>query len=87
MTRKAISLREFVDLPEELQLEVLHKHGAYVGKRRLNGRVVVLYQLHGFYVELFYRQYRKVVDQIISAEHTGILQPYLDQVNIKDLGK
>ncbi len=85
MTKKAISLAEFMDLPEELQFEVLHKHGVYVGKRRLGEHVVVLFQLNGFYVEVFYKQYRKTIDHLITSDTTEILQPYLDQIHIRDL--
>jgi hypothetical protein len=85
MTKKALSLTEFIDLPQELQFDVLHKHGVYVGKRKLDKQTVVLFQLHGFYVEVFYKQYRKVIDHIITSDTTEILQPYLDQINIRDL--
>lgn len=87
MTRKALSLREFTELPEELQLEVLHKHGVYVGKRKVSGQFIILFQLHGFYVELYYSEYRKSVDRIMTSNHPEILHPYLDQIIVKDLGK
>jgi hypothetical protein len=85
MTKKALSLTEFMDLPQELQFEVLHKHGVYVGKRKIDKTSVVLFQLHGFYVEVYYKQYRKIIDHIITSNSTEILQPYLDQINIQDL--
>lgn len=85
MTKKALSLTEFIDLPQELQFEVLHKHGVYVGKRKLGDETVVLFQLHGFYVEVYYKQYRKIINHIITSDNTDILQPYLDQINIRDL--
>lgn len=84
MTKKVLSLAEFMDLPQELQFEVLHKHGVYVGKRKIERQAVVLFQLHHFYVEVYYRQYRKIVDYIVSSNSTDILQPYLDQINIRD---
>jgi len=85
MTKKALSLTEFMDLPQELQFEVLHKHGVYVGKRKADKQTIVLFQLHGFYVEVYYRQYRKLIDHIITSDSTDIIQPYLDQINIRDL--
>lgn len=85
MTKKALSLTEFMGLPQELQFEVLHKHGVYVGKRKVDDRSVVLFQLHGFYVEVFYKQYRKIIDRVNTSDNTEILQPYLDQINIRDL--
>jgi hypothetical protein len=85
MTKKALSLTEFMNLPQELQFTVLHKHGVYVGKRKVEKQTIVLFQLHGFYVEVYYKQYRKIIDHIITSESTDILQPYLDQINIRDL--
>ena len=85
MTKKALSLTEFTDLPQELQFEVLHRHGVYVGKRKVSERTIVLFQLHGFYVEVHYKQYRKTIDSLHISDDTELLQPYLDQINIKDL--
>jgi hypothetical protein len=85
MTKKALSLTEFIDLPQELQFEVLHKHGVYVGKRKADKQTIVLFQLHGFYVEVYYRQYRKIIDHVITSDNADILQPYLDQINVRGL--
>ena len=85
MTKKALSLTEFMDLPQELQFEMLHKHGVYVGKRKADKQTIVLFQLHGFYVEVYYKQYRKIIDRIVTTDSTNILQPYLDQIHIRDL--
>lgn len=87
MTKKALSLEEFKNLPQELQFEMLHRHGVYVGKRKEGEQTVILFQLHGFYVEVFYRQYRKTIDRIVTSDHTDILHPYLDQIHIRDLKK
>jgi hypothetical protein len=85
MTKRALSLSEFINLPPELQFDDLHKHGVYIGKRRVHKQVIVLFQLHGFYVEVHYKQYRKTIDHIITSATTEILQPYLDQINVRDL--
>jgi hypothetical protein len=83
MTKKVLSLTEFKDVPQSVQFEVLHKHGVYVGKRKIDKQTVVLFQLHGFYVEVYYKQYRKVIDRLAISDSTDILLPYLDQVSIK----
>jgi hypothetical protein len=85
MTKKALSLTEFMDLPQELQFEALHRHGVYVGKRKADTQTVVLFQLHNFYVEVYYKQYRKIIDRLITSDSTEILQPYLDQIHVRDL--
>jgi len=85
MTKKVLSHTEFMELPQELQFDVLHKHGVYVGKRKINKQTVVLFQLHGFYVEVYYKQYRKLIDRIVTSDNMDILHPYLDQINIRNL--
>jgi len=85
MTKKALSLGEFKELPAEFQFDILHKHGVYVGKRKEREQTIVLFQLHGFYVEVFYKQYRKTVDRIVTSESAEILSPYLNQIDVRDL--
>ena len=85
MTKKALSLTEFIALQQELQFETLHKHGVYVGKRKEGKQQVLLFQLHGFYVEVYYEKYRKNIDYIVTTANTDILQPYLQQINIGEL--
>jgi len=87
MTKKALSLAEFMELPDDLKFDILHKHGVYVGKRKENGQSIVLFQLHGFYVEVFYKEYRKTIERINTSSSAEILQPYIDQVNVRDLNK
>ena len=85
MTKKALGLAEFDELTEDLQFKLLQRDGVYVGKRKLGKQTVVLLQLYGFYVEVYYKNYRKAVDHIITSNHTDILQHYLDQIHVKDL--
>jgi len=83
---KAISLAEFIDLQPDRQFEVLHKNGVYVGKRKVDNQTRVMFQLDGFYVEVYYRQYRKTIDRLVTSSSTDILLPYLNQINIADVG-
>jgi len=85
MTKKALSLTEFIALQQELQFETLHKHAVYVGKRKEGKQQILLFQLHGFYVEVFYEKYRENIDYLVTTDSTEILQPYLEQINIGGL--
>lgn len=87
MTKKALGLAEFEEMAFDLQFEILHRDGVHVGKRKVDDLVVILFQLYTFYVEVHYTQYRKVIHHIVTAEGTDILQPYLDQIHVKDLKK
>lgn len=85
MTKRALRLKDFLELSEKEQFDLLHTNGVHVGKRKNGRQTVILFQLHEFYVEVFYKQYRKVIDHIRTSGSTEILQPYLDQVHIRDL--
>lgn len=87
MTKKVLRLNEYLELPENGQMELLHQDGVHIGKRTEKGQTVILFQLYGFYVEVFYRQYRRVIDHLRTSESTDLLQPYLDQIYVKDLQK
>ncbi|HZF63435.1 MAG TPA: hypothetical protein VEZ55_03070 [Chitinophagaceae bacterium] len=87
MTKRALSLEEFNELSKELKLDILHRDGVHVGKRMIDQENVILFQLYAFYVEVRYKQYRKVVTQILTSRSSDILQPYLDQIHIPDLNK
>ena len=85
MTKKVTSLSEFIKLPQELQFELLYKHGVYIGKQKIGKQTVVLFQLNSFYVEVYYKKYRKLIDRIVTSDNTDILIPYLGQINVRDL--
>lgn len=87
MTKKAIGAAEFNELSDEQQLRLLHRDGVYIGKRKLEEQMIVLFQLYGFYVEVYYRQYRRVVERLYVTTEADVLQPYLNQVNVRDLDK
>jgi len=85
MTKKALSLAEFRELTEATQYELLHRDGVYVGKRELDGRPAILFQLYGFYVEVNYQHYRREIAFLIISGEVDILQPYLDQIVVRGL--
>lgn len=85
MTKKALGLIEFNELALRLQLEILHRDGVHVGKRKIRNQLIILFQLYSFYVEVHYKEYRKTIDHIITSDSTDILQPYLDQIHVRDL--
>jgi len=86
MTKKAIGLSEYNELSQDQQFEMVHHDGVYVGKRKVGKQIVVLFQLYGFYVEVYYKHYRKHVDHTITSDSTDILQPYIDQIQVGSIG-
>lgn len=85
MTKKALVLEDFKSLAAAQQFDLLQNEGVYIGKRKLGEQTLVLFQLHSFYVEVWYSQFRKKADQMVVTTDTGILQAYLDQIDVTDL--
>jgi hypothetical protein len=80
-----MTLNDFILLTSIEQVDVLYKHGVFVGKRKNGKQVVVLYQLSGFYVEIFYRKYRSFISDINCSTSVDIAEPYLQQINLHQL--
>lgn len=80
-----MTLFEFRVLTDDEQVDHLYRDGVYIGKRKDKGVSVVLYQLGGFYVEVYYHQYRRHVCRINGFSSTGPLDPYLQEINVEDL--
>lgn len=84
--RKCIMrLAEFAPLSETQKVTLLYEQGVYIGKRRQGPTTVVLYQLDGFYAEIFYRSYRRVIDRISCFSGIARLDPYLAAIDVEDL--
>jgi len=77
-----MTLFEFQLLPEGDKLGVLYEDGVYIGKRKAGKLIVLMYQLDSFYVEVFYRSYRRHVDRLRCSASTAFLDPYLDQMDV-----
>ena len=78
-------LSDFTCLSEKEKSALLYKHGVYIGKRRHGRTSVVLYQLEGFYAEVYYRSYRREIDRINCFSETAQLDPYLTEMNVEYL--
>lgn len=80
-----MTLLDFKTLSEQEQVHIMRKRGVYIGKRRIPGFVVLMYQVESFYVEVFYKKYRHSIAGVNCTEYTGILDPYLEQIELAPL--
>lgn len=80
-----MTLCEFLNLPEGEKAALLHDEGVYIGKRKLGTLTVLLFQLDGFYAEVYYRQYRRVIECIRPFAGTERLDPYLAEIDVEHL--
>lgn len=82
-----MNLYKYHQLNEIEQMGMLYCDGIYLGKRRQKNLPVVVYQLFDFYVEIYYRTYRKYIKQIKYFHSLEQLNPYLDQIDLDELMK
>lgn len=87
MTKKILGPQEFKELEADIQLKLLYRDGVHVGKRKLHGKTLILFQLYSFYVEIVYKEYRKKIYYMLVSADTETLQSYLDQIHVRDLKK
>ena len=78
-------LFEFQMLPDARKIALLYEEGVYIGKRRVNNNIALLYQLEGYYVEVIYKSYRKHIKRINCFQTTAPLDPYIENMAVKHL--
>ena len=77
-----MTMKEFQSLHEDEQLTILYKRGVYIGKS-YGEYVSLLYQLEAFYVQIFYKSYRRQIHQMNYSDSASILDPYLEQIRVE----
>ncbi len=80
-----MTLHNFTVLQDKEKIDLLYNQGVYIGKRKVGIASVVLYQLEGFYAEVFYRKYRRNIEKIFCFAGTSRLDPYLTEMNVEHL--
>jgi len=80
-----MTLYQFNDLDELEQFEELWENGVHIGERQEDKYRIVLYQLHSFYVELFYHIEHNVLHRLRSFSSTEQLDAYLKMFNLNEL--
>lgn len=75
---------EFKRLGLEAQADVLCARGVSLGERQIPNFEIYLYQVDGFYVEVFYHKTEKIT--IFKCfNNLNLLHPYLETININGL--
>jgi hypothetical protein len=80
-----MTLYDFNILREADQYNELSKHGVMIAELMEEEYKIFLYQIHSFYVELYYNRVDKRVKRLVSFSSTDSLEVYLDQIEIDDL--
>src|SRR5687767_8910813 len=79
---------KFLQLNETEQVELLWYNGEQIGRRKEDDYLILLYQVEGFYVEVFYHRKERVIKRYMSFDCSDArLQPYLEKIDISPLNK
>jgi hypothetical protein len=80
-----MTLWQFKLLIEEEQVRILVERGVYLDSRSTSDYHIALYQVDGFYIELYHRNEEHEVVKMIGFSSTKRLEPYLSQIDIASL--
>jgi len=77
-----MTLYQFLQLDEAEQAEAIWD-GVFIGDREDEEHKILLYQIDGFYVEVFYNKEYNVIRRYRPFSSTNQLEPYLSNIDIK----
>ena len=78
-------LEHFNSLTKYEQQDLLLKQGIYVAERFDGPFRIMLYQLDGFYVEVYFFNLYNKVAYFLGYDTTDVLEPYLAQIDVSDV--
>lgn len=80
-----MTINDFRILAPQMKTQTLKRFGALLYVRQELDIDIVLYQLEGFYVEVFFDSYKSAEAKFRCFESTGELEPYLRTIDISPL--
>ncbi len=80
-----MELRQFRSASQEVQEKLVKTRGVFLMERKSLGVSVLLFQLDGFYVEVFYNTATETVSFIKSFDDMDGIEAYLERVDIREV--
>jgi hypothetical protein len=75
----------FKEFDKPTQIDLTIENGVLIDHRQEQDELLLLFQLESFYVELTYLEAREEILAIYSSEDDGILEPYLERMDVSEL--
>lgn len=72
-------------LDEAEKAAIIREKGVQIGEREDTFHTIRLYQVDGFYVELYHHNHFNVITKLQSFSSTQKLQPYLEEISLDGL--
>ena len=80
-----MKLQQFRSASREVQEKLVKMKGVFLMERKSLGVAVLLFQLDGFYVEVFYNTANNTVNFVKSFDDMDGIEAYLDRINISEV--
>ena len=80
-----MTLQQFRSASREVQEKLVKMRGVFLMERKSLGVSVLLFQLHGFYIEVFYNTATSSVSFVKSFEDMDGIEAYLDKIDISEV--
>ena len=85
LQKQVMTLHHFNALDQDKQRWWVLERGVYLSNRKTDDFTVFLFQLDGFYIEIFFHNENDEVYLIKSFANTDELEPYLEEINLFQL--
>jgi len=72
-------------LDELEQADVIWEQGVLIDERKDDFYNILLFQVEGFYAEIYYHSHFNVIIKIKTFSDTRLLEPYLQAIALDDL--
>ncbi len=80
-----MELQEFRELDQDDQAQTAWELGEHIATRISLLHTITLWQIEGFYVEIYYNQADQKIEKLRSFRSTILLTPYLKQIDISSV--
>lgn len=80
-----MTFEQFQALPKDIQRNVVKHFGVFLFGRSGVGVNVMLYQVEGFYVEIYFDEKMSESIHIRGFEDTKHLEPYLRKIDVSEV--
>lgn len=82
---EVMTLKQFKALSKEAQQKMVMKNGVFLADRYTPHITIVLYQLHGFYIELYFHSENNQLTWVKCFDSIDDLEPYLSEIDLSHL--
>ena len=80
-----MTLNQFNQLSAEGQRQTVLLNGVFLAAHETRHSIILLYQVDGFYIEVFSCKKEQAIVMVRAFESTEQLEPYLDEIDVTEM--